>query len=221
MEIGRRRGGPPRFPFELFWELQRAYDSGPEGRAWESFKDLRRAAAQENCATILGHIDAETAKNWLGWGLGQLYAVGYRGSVVFCAHGGFVVIRYPLIFENVWATDSASIYVLQLSPRSDNHSRPRRQPSPRRRSRPQEESRKVLRRKVFNGIYPGARRHLPRCVRRFLCRGYLGPFSDRGGRWNQPRDPGLNPRRMADYGELQVPPSPFAWSSIWPASSNI
>ena len=58
------------------------------------------------------------------------------------------------------------------------------------------------------GIYPGAGSHLPRSVRRFLCRGYLGLFSDRGGRWNQPRDPGHNPRRMADYGELQVPPSP-------------
>ena len=110
MEIGRRRGGPPRFPFELFWEHQRAYDNGPERRAWESFEDLRRAAARESSATILGHIDAETAKNWLGWGLGPLYAVGYRGSVVFCAHGGFVVIRYPPILENERATDSASTY---------------------------------------------------------------------------------------------------------------
>ena len=93
MEIGRRRGGPPRFPFDLFWEQQKAYDSGPERRIWESFEDLRRAAARDSSATILGHIDAETAKNWLVWGLGQLYAVGYRGSVVFCIHGGFVVIR--------------------------------------------------------------------------------------------------------------------------------
>ena len=110
MEIGRRRGGPPRFPLELFWEHQRAYDSGPERRAWESFKDLRRAAAQENRATILGHIDAETATNWLGWGLRQLYAMGYRGSVMFCTHGGFVVIRFPPILENEQATDSVSTY---------------------------------------------------------------------------------------------------------------
>ena len=39
------------------------------------------------------------------------------------------------------------------------------------------------------GIYPGAGSHLPRSVRRFLCRGYLGPFSDRGGRWNHPAIP--------------------------------
>ena len=110
MEIGCRRGDPPRFPFELFWEHQRAYDGGPEMRACESFKDLRRTAARENSATILGHFDAETAKNWLVWGLGQLYAVGYRGSVVFCTHGGFVVIRYPPILENERATDSASTY---------------------------------------------------------------------------------------------------------------
>ena len=32
MEIVRGRGCPPRFPFELFWEQQKAYDSGPEKR---------------------------------------------------------------------------------------------------------------------------------------------------------------------------------------------
>ena len=76
MEIRRRGGGPPRFPYELFWEHQKAYDGGPEKRIWESFVDLRRAAAQESSATILGHIDAETAKTWLGWNLGPLYVVG-------------------------------------------------------------------------------------------------------------------------------------------------
>ena len=63
MEIGCRGGGPPRFPYELFWEHQKAYDGGPEKRVWESFVDLRRAAAQE---TILGHINAETAKKMVG-----------------------------------------------------------------------------------------------------------------------------------------------------------
>ena len=48
----------------------------------------------------------------IGWGggSGKLYAVGYRGSVVFCTHGGFVVIRYPPILENEQATDSAGSY---------------------------------------------------------------------------------------------------------------
>ena len=110
MEIGRRGGGPPRFPYELFWEHQKAYDGGPEKRVWESFFDLRRAAARESSATILGHINAETAKNWLGWDLGPLYVVGYRGSTVLCVHGGFVVIRYPPLLENERETDSASSY---------------------------------------------------------------------------------------------------------------
>ena len=111
MEIGRRRGSPPRFPFEFFWQHQKVYDSGPEKYVWESFGDPRCAAARESSATTLGHIDTETAKNWLGWGLGQLYAMGYR--VVFCTHGRFVVIRYPPILENELATDSAGSY--------DNH----------------------------------------------------------------------------------------------------
>ena len=305
MEIGRRGGGPPRFPYELFWEHQKAYEGGPEKRVWESFIDSLCAAAQESSATILGHIDAETAKNWLGLDLGPLYVVGYCGSTVFCAHGGFVVILYPPLLENerkkqiqraaMVTTDDEFLLRRPAEPftppvmftctlatlvRSISHSHeeltgilgpmvatgrgrvralnsnyghycqpgyerflkrpkplpvlrgarkrqgdascfnsavevtiipdPDDNPPPLRRSCPQEESRKVLCRKVFpfNGIYPGTGCHLPRSVRRFLCRGYLGPLSDRGGRWYQPRGPGHNSRRMADYGELQVPPSP-------------
>ena len=76
MEIVRRRGCPPRFPFELFWEQQKAYDSGPEKHVWESLEALERAAAREISATILGHISAETARKWLGWALGELYVAG-------------------------------------------------------------------------------------------------------------------------------------------------
>ena len=83
MEIVRRRGCPPRFPFELFWEQQKAYDSGPEKRVWESLEDLQRAAARESSATILGHIAAETARKWLGWELGGALRRGVsRGSGV-------------------------------------------------------------------------------------------------------------------------------------------
>ena len=85
MEIVRRRGCPPRFPFELFWEQQKAYDSGPEKHVWESLEDLERAAARESSATILGHIGAETAKKWLGWEHGELYTVGYRGECCFAS----------------------------------------------------------------------------------------------------------------------------------------
>ena len=92
MEIVRRKGCTPRFPFELFQEQQKAYDSGPEKHVWESLEDLERAAAPESSATILGHIGAETAKKWLGWELGELYAVGCRGGVLFCIHGGTVVV---------------------------------------------------------------------------------------------------------------------------------
>ena len=73
-------------------EQQKAYDGGPEKHVWESLEDLERAAARGSSATILWHIGAETAKKWLGWEHGELYAVGYRGGVLFCLHGGRVVV---------------------------------------------------------------------------------------------------------------------------------
>ena len=82
MEIVRKRGCPPRFPFELFQEHQKAYDGGPETHIWESLEDLERAAARESSATILGHIGAETAKKWFGWEHGELCRGVSRGSVV-------------------------------------------------------------------------------------------------------------------------------------------
>ena len=102
MELVRKRGSPPRFPFLEFQALREEYDNGPK-LVWESREDLDRAATreiggkavavalQQQHTTILGHIEAETAKKWKAWGLGRLYAVGYYGAVLFCLPGGVVV----------------------------------------------------------------------------------------------------------------------------------
>ena len=102
MELVRKRGSPPRFPFHEFRKLREEYDNGPK-LVWESREDLDCAAAREiggkavaeqqaeQRTTILGHIGAETAKKWKAWDLGELYAVGYYGTVLFCLPGGVVV----------------------------------------------------------------------------------------------------------------------------------
>ena len=91
-EIVCKRGCPPHFPFEPFLERQKAYDSGAEKHVWESLEDLEHAVAREGRTTMLGHIAAETAKKWLGWELGELYAMEYREKVVFCIYGRTVVV---------------------------------------------------------------------------------------------------------------------------------
>ena len=50
------------------------------------------ALSEVLAATILGPISPETAKKWLGWGLGELYTVGYCGGILFCIPGGTVVM---------------------------------------------------------------------------------------------------------------------------------
>jgi hypothetical protein len=92
MELVRKRGSVPHFPFEEFRRQLQEYNNGPS-RVWKSRECLDSAAAQEGDATaILGHIGAEEAEKWLAWGLGDLYAVGYRGGVLFCLPGGLVVV---------------------------------------------------------------------------------------------------------------------------------
>ncbi|KAK3738128.1 hypothetical protein RRG08_027741 [Elysia crispata] len=98
MELVRKRGSAPRFPFELFREQERSYDSRADSVArWQSREDLRSAAAALQQAgtpggTILGRIDRATAKKLLAWGYGELNAVGYGGDVLFCLPGGTVVV---------------------------------------------------------------------------------------------------------------------------------
>ncbi|KAK3792682.1 hypothetical protein RRG08_032319 [Elysia crispata] len=98
MELVRKRGSAPRFPFELFREQERSYDSRADsGARWQSLEDLRSAAAALQQAgtprgTILGRIDRATAKKLLAWGYGELYAMGYGGDVLFCLPGGTVVV---------------------------------------------------------------------------------------------------------------------------------
>ena len=92
MELVRRRGSVPRFPFDEFRRHREEYNSGPP-RVWESRECLDRAAEQESDATtILGQIRAEEAEKWLAWGRGDLYTVGHRGAVLFCLPGGVVVV---------------------------------------------------------------------------------------------------------------------------------
>ena len=90
MELQRKRGSAPRFPFELFREQESIYTN----RLWESLEDLQSAARlqQEHGGTILGCIDRATAKKLLAWEHGELYAVGYGGDVLFCLPGGTVVV---------------------------------------------------------------------------------------------------------------------------------
>ncbi|KAK3781645.1 hypothetical protein RRG08_029308 [Elysia crispata] len=98
MELVRKRGSPPRFPFELFREQERSYDRRADsGARWQSIEYLRSAAVALHRAgtpggTILGRIDRATAKKLLAWEYGELYAVGYGGDVLFCLPGGNVVV---------------------------------------------------------------------------------------------------------------------------------
>ncbi len=99
MELHRKRGSAPRFPFELFREQERVYNSRADSDARrESLEDLQSAAvalhseAADAGATILGRIDRATAKKLLAWEHGELYAVGYGGGLLFCLPGGTVVV---------------------------------------------------------------------------------------------------------------------------------
>lgn len=92
MELVRKRGCAPCFPFELFREQERIYTSAGGG---QSIEDLRSAAARSATntgAAILGRIDRDTAKKLLAWELGELYAVVYGGDLLFCLPGGTVVV---------------------------------------------------------------------------------------------------------------------------------
>lgn len=96
MELVWTRGGPPRFPYEQFQKERLAYDNGSQQMVWDCKATLRRAAAKVGVEdrsgyTILGHIDAETAKKWKGWQHGTLYALGHRGSLLLCLDCGMVL----------------------------------------------------------------------------------------------------------------------------------
>ena len=65
--------------------------AGPQ-KIWDSLETLEHAASLETNATILGKIDRAMAEKVLAWELGELYAVGYLGEVVFCIPGGTVVV---------------------------------------------------------------------------------------------------------------------------------
>jgi hypothetical protein len=93
MRVVCKTGEPPRFPFREFDRAQRAYDTGDTKKSWRDAKALADAALGVGIdAQILGHIEPDLARDWLGWdspgGTGKIYAVGYRGTVWYCIPGG-------------------------------------------------------------------------------------------------------------------------------------
>ena len=87
-------GGVPHFPFDQFRVWENKYEQQEEKTCWKDWTALRKfcASMEEKPATIVGHIDAETAEKWLDWGLGSLFVVACRGSFVFCTKYGRVVV---------------------------------------------------------------------------------------------------------------------------------
>ena len=94
MELVRKKGNAPRFPFEQFCACEKIYQQLEEKVCWKDSDSLRSYAAtiDEPMARIVGYIDAETAKQWLDWNLGELLAVAFLGGVLFCIPGGTVVV---------------------------------------------------------------------------------------------------------------------------------
>ena len=94
MELVRSKVGfPPRFAFEEFHPLQRAYDSLPasDRRTWTSKEDLElEARGVVGGGRILGHISADVAAEWANWNRGELYVVGWYKTYLFCLRGGTV-----------------------------------------------------------------------------------------------------------------------------------
>ena len=86
MDLVQTRGFCPHFEFQ---EFHRAEQRAPD-RVWDCEEDLRAAAASCGYGEILGTISGETAKKWLCWPYGDLYAVGWNGVPVYCLDGGVV-----------------------------------------------------------------------------------------------------------------------------------
>lgn len=93
MELVLESGCVPRFPFDQFCVCEKKYEQQEEKTCWKDRAALREfcTSMEENPATIVGHIDAETAEKWLDWNLGELFVVACRGDFVFCTTGGLVV----------------------------------------------------------------------------------------------------------------------------------
>ena len=97
MELVRRKGCAPRFPFDQFLVCEKQYEEQEEKTCWEDRAALRSYSRTlvEPMARIVGTIDAETSKKWLDWHHGELFAVAYGGGLCFCLPGGTIVVPKP------------------------------------------------------------------------------------------------------------------------------
>jgi hypothetical protein len=91
MAIVAKRGALLRFPYEDFAKARREYEQ--QKLEWTDRAALEAYALgrRDIGGCILGHIGGDTAKKWLGWPHGGLYAVGHFGEVLFCLDGGILV----------------------------------------------------------------------------------------------------------------------------------
>lgn len=97
MELVYRKGFAPRFPFEQFLVCEQKYAQQEEKPSWKNLETLRSFSRTRDgpMARIVGTIDADTSKKWLGWERGQLFAVAYCGGLCFCIPGGTIVVPKP------------------------------------------------------------------------------------------------------------------------------
>ena len=94
MELERKKGGAPRFPFEQFFLCEKTYEQMEEKPFWKDLDALcgYAWAIDELMAHIVGTIDGETAKKWLDWERGEFFAVAFCGVLCFCIPSWTVVV---------------------------------------------------------------------------------------------------------------------------------
>jgi hypothetical protein len=97
MDLQRYTGGRMlHFPPKEFRKMLEVYDSSSCRKEWNSRKELDSLVAKldpDLGGKIVGHISADTAREWLDWKLGGLYVVGWNSCAVFCIEQGFVVVE--------------------------------------------------------------------------------------------------------------------------------
>ena len=94
MELVVEPGCVPRFPFSQFRVCEKKYEQLEEEKVcskdWDALCEFS-ASLEDKSASIVGHIDAATAKKCLDWDFGQLFVAACDGDFFFCYEGGTVV----------------------------------------------------------------------------------------------------------------------------------